>query len=189
MPRTFHWVFAPILVLTLASAASAQQQSPLWEFGVDGMIAHRTTHVDLPAGATEDVSATIVQLPIGMVRAGVYLTPTVELEPAIGIVHTSTSGGDLTQLNLDIGLPIYFTGTRATDQIFARPLIGFDHVSGSGDNGFTQTSLGAGLGIKIPIDSRIASRIEAQYRHGMHSAPANSYDQFALLLGLSVYSR
>lgn len=189
MQRKTPYLSAVVLALTFAGTAGAQQQSPLWEFGVDGMIAHRTTHIDVGPAGTRDASATVVQLPVGMVRAGLYLTPTVELEPAIGIRHTSTDGGDLTQLNLDIGLPIYFTGTRATDQIFVRPLVGFDHVSGSGINGFTQTSLGAGIGIKIPIDARIASRIEAQYRHGMRSAPANSYDQFALLLGLSVYSR
>ncbi|HVX39192.1 MAG TPA: hypothetical protein VHB25_06430 [Gemmatimonadaceae bacterium] len=180
--------YLPVAVLSLAGTARAQQQSPLWEFGVDGALAHRTTHVDTPTG-TRDVSATNVQLPIAMVRAGVYLNPQVELEPALGITHSSSGGSDFTQLDLDVGLPIYFTGTRATDQFYVRPVIGFDHFSGTGARGFTQTSLGAGLGIKLPIDSRIASRIEAQYRHGLHSDPAAAYDQFALLLGLSVYSR
>ncbi len=189
MTRTIQCLSAAVLALTLAGAAGAQQQSPLWEFGIDGILAHRSTHVDVGPGGTEDVSATTVQLPLPMLRAGVYLTPTVELEPSLGIQHSSSDGGSQTELSVDVGLPIYFTGTRGTDQFYVRPLIGFDHLSGSGERGLTQTSLGAGLGIKLPIDNRIASRIEAQYRHGLASAPAFSYDQFGLLLGLSIYSR
>ena len=188
MKRTHVYLSAAALALTAVGAAGAQQQRPLWEFGIDGTLAHRTTHDDV-LGRTQDESFTQVELPVPMVRAGLYLSENVELEPVLGIQHSSAAGGSATQLALDVGLPIYVSGTRATDQIFVRPLIGFDHFSGTGTRGFTQTSIGAGVGVKIPIDSRIASRLEAQYRHGFDSGPANAYDQIALLVGLSVYSR
>jgi len=171
---------AAAVLLAAATSAQAQRQAPYpYEIGVDGTIAHRDYD-----GARSGV--TTVSLPVNTLRVGLFVTNQIELEPSLSYQRISVGDQDQSQLDLSVAAPIYFTPERTKPQFFIRPVVGLLHIS---DPDRTQVNVGAGLGIKLPIDSRISTRIEAEYRHGNGSHDIAAYNQFGLILGLSVYTR
>ena len=180
MHGTLRWAAAAALLIA-AETAGAQRSPPGLELGVDAALAHIST--DLP-----NSSITEVNLPVQAVRLGVELTPTVWLEPALGLQHVS-GNGSFTMLTFDLGLPINLSGNfnqRAT-QYFVRPLIGFRHFSSTDSE--TQTAFGAGVGVRIPIVDRLATRLEARYVRGLRSGIVPASDEFSFLVGLSFFTR
>src|SRR6185437_3725477 len=123
--------------------------------------------------------------PVQAIRLGFALSPTVWLEPGLGL-RTVSEDGSFTTLNFDVGLPISLSGPVApnTTQYFVRPLLGFRHFSNSGARSETQTAFGAGIGMRVPIVDRLAGRFEARYVRGLHSDNFPASDEFSLLAGL-----
>jgi hypothetical protein len=169
------------LLLAAAAAAQAQRQAPYpYEIGVDGTIARRDYSRGNPSGVTT------VSLPVNTLRVGMFVTNQIELEPSLSFQRISVGDEDHSQIDFSVAAPLYFTPDRTKSQVFVRPVVGLFHLS---DPSATQVSVGAGLGIKLPIDSRISARFEAEYRHGNESDDIVAYNQFGLILGLSVYTR
>lgn len=175
---------AVALILAAASPASAQAaRSYPYELGVDGSVIWRSTKFGASGAST---TFTSVNLPVNAIRVGTFITNQLELEPSISYQRVSDSGNSFSQLDLSIAAPIYFTPDRNKTQLFVRPVVGLLKVSG--DNG-TQVNVGAGLGVKVPIDPRIATRFEAEYRHANESGNLGAYNQLGLIVGFSVYTR
>jgi outer membrane protein with beta-barrel domain len=168
------------LLLASAASAQAQRQAPYpYEIGVDGTIARRSYD--------RGPDVTTVSLPVNTLRVGLFVTNQIELEPSLSFQRiTVGDGDDRSQIDFSVAAPIYFTPERTKPQFFLRPVVGLFHVS---DPGGTQLNVGAGLGVKLPIDSRISTRLEAEYRHGNGSDDFAAYNQFGLIVGLSVYTR
>jgi hypothetical protein len=168
---------ARIVLLALAlllptSTLRAQSGAPI-EWGVDAAVT-----------VSFDPTVTIVSIPRSHVRAGFFISPSLELEPRFGLVSVSASGDRVTQTQLELGMLLHFDTSRLDTQPYLRPFVGLQSVSGAGPSS-TNGDVGVGLGIKIPIGSRFAFRPEANYRHVFGDVDD---DQFQVLAGFSVYS-
>jgi hypothetical protein len=125
-------------------------------------------------------SNTVFQLPVQAIRFGYFVSPTVSIEPTLGL----TTGSGLTLINFDVGVPFDLTQTDNGGNIFLRPLFGLAHQSFSGGLGSnTTTSLGDGAGILVPMMSHFDSRFEARYRRWFGN---NGFNEVDLLAGVSV---
>ena len=171
------------LLVSVAGTAAAQRPGPGLEIGIDAALTHASA--DVPNG-----SSTAFAFPVQALRLGFALTPTIWLEPTLGIEALSEHG-TFNTFTFDAGLPISLSGpvdARVT-QYFVRPLIGFRHF-GNPDVSGTQTAFGVGIGMRVPLVERLASRFEARYVRGLRSGdtfPAT--DEFSLRAGLSFFTR
>jgi hypothetical protein len=188
MNASFRWAAAAAAALCLvgaAGAAGAQRSSTGLEIGIDAALTHTSFDVPGPGG-----SATEFDLPVQAIRLGFALSPTIWLEPELGL-RTVSENGSFTTATFDVGLPISLSGPVApsTTQYFVRPLLGFRHFSGSGSDAQTQTAFGVGIGMRVPIVDRLAGRFEGRYVRGLHSDNFPASDEFSLLAGLSFFTR
>src|SRR5581483_1476551 len=126
-----------------------------------------------------------VAIPAAAFRVGMFLSPRVELEPALGFERLSSGGESATQTDFSVGFPLYFTPNRRATQVFVRPLVGWAKESGVD----AQFRFGGGLGVKLPIDPRLAFRLEGQILHANSNDDHDGYNQFGVLFGLSFYTR
>ena len=179
----FSAVLAGLLLTAAASAHAQRQASYPYEIGVDGTIARRS--YDGENGLASS-SVTTVSLPANTLRVGLFITNQIELEPALSFQRINAGDNDYTQVDFSVAAPIYFTPERTKPQLFVRPVVGVYHVS---HPDVSQVNVGAGFGVKLPIDSRISTRFEAEYRHGNGGDEFRSYNQIGLIIGLSIYTR
>jgi hypothetical protein len=173
-------VFVSAALLCLAAApASAQQSGPLpVEFGVDAAVTFFT-----------DPNFTVVSLPLREVRLGFFATPSVELEPRLGLVSSSGGGTHSTDLEFGFGLLYHFTPSRAEAQPYVRPFVQVESRSSSGSRSATATTLGVGLGAKLPIHPRFSIRPEINFGHTFENDLVGAGNTIQLLLGVSAFSR
>ena len=178
MSRISAFISAMLLCL-LATPGSAQQSASLpVEFGVDAAVTFFT-----------DPSFTVVSLPLREVRLGFFATPSVELEPRLGLDATSGGGAHTTDVEFGFGLLYHFTPSRAETQPYVRPFVQVASRSASGARSSTATTLGVGLGAKLPINPRFAIRPEINYGHTFENDLVGSGNTIQLLLGVSAFSR
>lgn len=177
--------FAALSLMAVASTAGAQRSTrgttmasvnPSPELGVDAGLQF----------TLDDPKTTSFQLPIQGIRMGFYVSPAVSIEPSLRLNHVSVSGGgSVTDYGVGLGLLYHFSTSRMANQLYVRPFIGLDGVSG--DNGSDSAfSFGAGFGVKVPIGSRFASRWEANFSHASNNGATQN--AIGLLAGLSVYT-
>ena len=166
------------------------------EFGIDASFARQSFHSEPDRNGREiTTNVNTIAIPQAVIRAGFFITPSVAIEPAFGLRYQHVGDQTSSTTIFDVGLPIYLSQNRREDQLFIRPVVGLDHISfdatgadnvGGSD---TQFNFGVGLGIKIPLSDRFASRFEAQYRHAPKTDRSFAYDLIAALVGISVYVR
>ncbi|HEX6598630.1 MAG TPA: outer membrane beta-barrel protein [Gemmatimonadaceae bacterium] len=176
--------FAALSLIAIASTASAQRTTrssmasanPSPEIGVDAGVIF----------TLDDPKTTELQVPIPSVRMGFYLTPAVSLEPSLSLNHHSETGLSFTTYGVGLGMLYHFSTSRMANQLYVRPFIGLDGISGDlgSHSAFT---FGGGFGVKVPVASRFASRFEANLAHS--SSNGASQNAIGLLAGLSVYTR
>lgn len=173
--------FAALSLIAIASTASAQRTTR-----GSTMSANPSPELGVDAGLTftlDDPRITAFQIPIQGVRMGFYVSPALSIEPSIRLNTVSVSGGGSdTDYHIGLGLLYHFSTSRAANQMYVRPFVGFSDDSGL-DSGF---SVGAGFGVKVPVGTRFASRFEANLAH--FSNDGNSWNAIGLLAGLSVYT-
>ena len=163
-----------LLALALAIPRSVEAQGAPVEWGVDGGIT-----------VSLDPTVTIVSIPVSQVRAGFFFSPTLELEPRVGLLSISGGGERFTQIQLDLGLLMHFGASRLRTQTYLRPFLGISSTDVEGDSS-TGGSAGIGLGWKLPIGTRFAFRPEVNYRLLFGDLEDH---QIQFLAGFSVYSR
>jgi hypothetical protein len=177
--------FAALSLIAIASTASAQRTTrsssmasvnPSPELGVDAGLQF----------TLDDPKTTSFQIPIQGIRVGFFLSPEISLEPSLRLNYTSFDGGHLTTYGLGLGMLYHFSTSRAANQMYVRPFIGLDGISGDGgsDSAF---SFGAGFGVKVPVGNRFATRWEANFSHASNDGATQN--AIGLLAGLSVYTR
>ena len=159
----------------------------------------RPVELGIDAGATiglGDNSVTIVDIPAQAFRAGFYMDDRISLEPKLGLTTISGQGDTFTSYIAELGLLYHFyRSLMRTDVMYpdgsplsafyVRPFVGLIGASG-GDNSTTNGRVGAGLGMKVPLVSRLASRFEANFAHIFGDFSSN---QIGLLAGLSFFTR
>jgi hypothetical protein len=163
-----------------ATALSAQAPTPRpIELGIDA-------GVNIGLG---DNSGTVISIPAQSFRAGFPISPRVSLEPKIGI-NIFTGGDDtFTTYRGELGLLYHlgsdrYPGAYQRAGLYVRPFLG---IVGFADGDSDSAGLlGAGVGYKFPIVSRLSSRFEANFEHQFGGGDSNA---IGLLAGLSFFTR
>jgi hypothetical protein len=176
MTRKISAVFATLLIA--ASSAAAQTSQPK-ELGIDAGVV-------IGLG---DNSVTQVSIPAQAFRIGFPIGPRSSLEPKVGITITNANDHTTTIYRGELGL-LYslgsdrYPGAYQRAGVYVRPFIGIAGFSdGTSDsNGI----LGAGIGLKMPLVSRLSSRFEANFAHEFGD---NDGNEIGLLAGLSFFTR
>jgi outer membrane protein with beta-barrel domain len=186
-------VLVSAVTTLIVPTAHAQHRITLVELGIDASFAHDWFHSE-PDRTGREVTTNVntMDIPLGVIRAGFFITQTFSIEPAFGLRYQRVGDLSTSETVFDIGVPIYFSPDRRENQIFVRPVVGLNyassHISDTGPNSSdTQFNFGIGLGIKMPMSDRFAGRVEVQYRHGPKSDHRQTFDMIAALAGVSVY--
>lgn len=136
---------------------------------------------------------TVFQAPVQQIRAGFFISPAMSIEPVLSLTTGNVSGGapnggSFTQYGIGAGLLWHLSENRAANQVYLRPFLGVSGASCSGCNSTSTFGFGGGVGIKIPMANRFATRLEANLSRadGQNGNPAVT--SLNLLAGLSVYS-
>ena len=154
--------------------ASSSGPAHVVRWGVDGGVT-----------VSFDPTVTVVSIPVSQVRAGFFFSPTLELEPRLGLLSISGSGERFTQVQLDLGLLMHFGASRLQRQTCLRPFVGVSSTDVDDGDSSTGGTAGIGLGWKFPIGSRFAFRPEVNYRFLFGDLDDQ---QLQFLAGFSVYS-
>ena len=161
-----------------ATAAGAQSPTPI-ELGVD-------------AGVTiglGDNSVTVIDIPAQALRAGFPIGTRTSLEPKLGMTIISGDGDTFTTYQAELGLLYHLGSSRYPGAyhragLYVRPFLGI--VGFSGDGSDSNGYLGAGVGYKVPLLSRLSARYEANFSHQFGDGDGNA---IGLLAGLSFFTR
>jgi len=174
-------IIACASVLFVSTQASAQR--PI-ELGIDA-------GVSIGLG---DNSVTVINIPAQAFRVGFFFDDNMSLEPKLALNTITGSGDTFTSYLFELGLLYHFyregygrrvyppPGLRSA--FYVRPFAGIVGTSDGDSN--TDGILGAGIGMKVPLVSRLASRFEANFAHRFGDASQN---QIGLLAGLSFFTR
>jgi hypothetical protein len=173
--------FLAIVLLPLAAAqADAQSAAPRpIELGVDAGI---TVGLD-------DDSFTTIDIPVQAFRIGFPLSPRVSLEPKLRLNVLTGEGDTFTTYRGELGLLYHLGSSRYPGAyhragLYLRPFAGIvGFANGTSDSAGL---LGAGVGYKMPLVSRLSSRFEANFAHYFGDGDAN---ELGLLAGLSFFTR
>ena len=177
-----------LLALTIASSASAQRtrarnadQRALWELGMDAGLQFE---LSVPAGGTKTTSLSV---PVPSVRAGVWASDVLSIEPFLGIQRVSGGGTSVTGYTIGVGGLYHFSPSRTQSQLYVRPFLflqGASFSGGGGSNSNSDVGVGVGAGMKWPkLGGRLALRGEANI------ATVNSVTALNLLFGFSFFTR
>lgn len=159
-------------------------QSKAVEFGLDAGFAAQLT----------DPKYSTIELPLQRFRIGFMVSDRFEIEPSFGVNWLKFSDLDdaLTTINAELGALVHFTTDATKARPYLRPYLGVSHAAAGGESQ-TQFVAGAGLGIKIPIQSvsKFAFRLEAGYGHGFEKASDDigASDNIQLLFGFSFLTK
>jgi hypothetical protein len=165
-------------------ASQARAQRPI-ELGIDA-------GVSIGLG---DNSVTVINIPAQAFRVGFFFNDNMSLEPKLSLNTITGSGDTFTSYLFELGLLYHFyregyprrvyppPGLRSA--FYIRPFAGIVGTSGGGDSE-TDAVLGGGIGMQVPLVSRLASRFEANFAHRFGDASSN---QIGLLAGLSFFTR
>jgi hypothetical protein len=181
-----------IAVATLFAAHPLHaQRSGGAEIGVDGEIRRELTN---------DPQVTIAEFPISRIRAGFFVSPIISLEPAVHLTYLSSNGETDTGADLLVGVLFHFQPDRRRPQPYVRPFVELTHssftvvsdipggVTQRQSESFSETALGAGLGIKLPLTAALSTRIEGAYGHTLKRDGIEGRNAVSLLIGLSYFT-
>jgi hypothetical protein len=189
MPRRSFLVRSTLVGLMAATASVATAQGPTVnnppntkEFGID-------------AGAVfglGDESSVQITLPAARMRVGFFLNNDSRwsIEPAVGLSYNKVEGADgVLVYNLEVGAlyhlrpPSAVTAVTPASVMYVRPFVGV--VGFTGDDSDSEFSVGAGFGVKIPWQSALAWRLEANTGYGFD----NEAFRIGAFAGLSLFTR
>jgi hypothetical protein len=174
-------VIVALLVCT-ASDASAQRTRPraaaspakIWELGFDSQLSL----------SLEDPGFVSLTFPAGSIRAGVFTSDVVSIEPFFGLSYLKPEGVDaITRYELGVGGLYHFSAARTARQVYVRPFLAIVGASAGGQSD-SDVGIGVGAGIKWPrMNGRLALRGEANI------ATMNDATSLNFLFGLSFFPR
>ncbi|HEY0780085.1 MAG TPA: hypothetical protein VGD56_19120 [Gemmatirosa sp.] len=125
-------------------------------------------------------------------RLGFFVpsNPRIEIEPAVGLNYAKQKNvPSVTTYNLELGAlyhfraPTYATGVTGATVAYVRPFINYSGASSNGNTSH-ETTLGGGLGLKLPVRTNIALRAEANAGYDFSSKAA----RIGLLAGGSFFA-
>lgn len=164
-------VFAVVALMIGAVGARAQDNIELgvdWAFGVNA------------DGDTQ----WFVDIPASQFRAGFWFSDRISIEPRLGYALRSNGGTDHL---LDAGLNgLVFLG-KSAERVRGYGVIGaawiWSNFEGADAN--SDFSVGAGVGLWLPMTSHLATRVEGRYDRIFRGGSVDAGNVVTLLVGLS----
>ena len=172
--RTLTAGLAAVALLAAHPSSASAQGRPI-EFGIDG-----AAQVFL-----EDPRVTLVGIPVQQFRVGFFTSPTVSVEPTLGITVLRVEGFNVTEVGLGLGVLFHTSRDRTRTQTYFRPFLGVNSVSAGGESD-SAGLLGIGAGIKAPFLPRLAGRFEGFLAHQFDDGGVTSV---GVTFGLSFFPR
>jgi hypothetical protein len=167
----------------LASLAPFAQAQKGFELGGDATL----THYSFNPSVGRSTTMTQLSLPISNLRIAFPTDAPFEPEFAAGLVYSTTSGRSTTTFAGDMGL-LWELSHDLDGGWFVRPAIGWQRSQATGTPTLSRATLGAGIGARVGMTDRIASRFEARYTY-LTEAQGVSANAIGFLAGISVYTR
>jgi hypothetical protein len=177
-----HVGLAVLALVLVASSASAQRtrarstatQKPLWEIGVDAAL---SLGLDSPR-------RNALSIPVGRIRAGVFTSDVLEIEPFFSLNNFSGQGiTSVTTYQFGVGGLYHFSPDRTKSQIYVRPFLSLVGASGGGTSN-SDVGIGVGAGMKLPkLNARAAWRGEVNFM------TVNNASSLNFLVGGSFFTR
>jgi hypothetical protein len=168
----------------LVGRAHAQSTAPRpIEVGVDGGIAHGIS-----------TGTTVLTLPGQQLRVGFFRSDVVSIEPALALNYGRGRRFNSLAVRGELGVLYHLAPDRTARQPYLRPFVGldfsrFETKDGPGgqatDGSSGNVEFGAGVGVKLPVTSRLTVRVEGSYsRSGL-----SGWGVLGLSTGISFYAR
>lgn len=187
--RSVSALFVALLLLPLVSAppAAAQGNGSI-EFGMD--LGLRLTMYDdweLGFGTVSPDDAFSVEMPVSLIRLGVFVSEKVQVEPSIGLQIVSQ--GDETAHNFTAGVDMLYD--LSTKKGASTPFLSFGAglVNIGLDQTTTQGNVRVGGGVKLPGGERWAVRLQGVVSRAFETDDLPSYWDVSLRAGVSLFSR
>jgi hypothetical protein len=144
---------------------------------------------DMNDVADETVNTTSISIPLAYLRVAFYASDQVWIEPRMTLIFLNIEGSSSTALNFEGGFGVDFQTDATRARPYIRPFGGLLYVdSGEGDAA-TQVSLGSGIGLKVPMVERLASRLEGGVSYSFESDDLASALGIYVTFGFSFFTR
>jgi hypothetical protein len=163
-----------VAVLALPSFAWAQGR-PV-ELGIDA-------RVGFELSGSNTVS---VGVPTQSFRAGFFVADAVSIEPRLSLNYIH-SGESLVALAAELGPVFHFGSESGRSGPYLRPFGGINWLK-VGSESDAQLTAGGGLGVKIPIAQRLATRLEATFTHAFESSELGGGNALGGTIGFSFFT-
>ena len=121
----------------------------------------------------------------GGISLGLYLSPSIALEPNVSFSMLSSDGETITILGVGAAVPYYFAKGWGRKGPYLAPRVTFNSLSGGGES-LSQLAAGVALGTKVRLTDVAALRVQANFDYGFEG-DIQSTTAFGALLGLSVF--
>ena len=179
-----HGALLAIASTLLVGYAGAQPTAsrPI-EVGVDGGITY-----GLGSGTM------VVTLPGQQLRVGFFRSDVVSIEPAAALNYGRGRRFNSLTVRGELGVLYHLSPDRTARQTYVRPFVGLDYnrfetEDGPGgqptDGSSGNSELGVGVGVKLPVTSRLTVRLEGSYSRSDLSGSG----VLGLTTGISFYAR
>ena len=163
-----------LLLLAVTSPLAAQGRTGV-ELGLDLELTY----------TTDDPSLTVITLPSGSFRAAFPVNPNVSVEPRLSFQYAHANGNSITLLDVQLGVLWHLKTDPTRSTVYLRPFFGHTHAGGNFASG-DASSLGGGIGVKIPQGDRLAWRLEGGYEHSLEDGVSG---EIFVLLGISFFTK
>ena len=129
---------------------------------------------------------TTVSIPTSTLRVGFWMTDRVSIEPNVGFTWLHVSGESLTTIDAALALLYHFNADASRARPYITVFPGLTHFNSDGST--TQFYAGAGLGVLLPMQERLALRLEGRYTHLFSGDGGASSDGAAARVGFSFFT-
>ena len=121
----------------------------------------------------------------GTLSVGLYLSPSVALEPTASFSMLATDGETITILGIGAAVPYYFAKGWGRRGSYLAPRVTFNSLSGGGES-VTQLAAGVALGTKVRLNDGAALRVQINFDYGFEG-DTQATTVFGIFLGLSAF--
>jgi hypothetical protein len=124
------------------------------------------------------------------VSVGLYVSPTIAIEPAASLNVTSGGGATIAVLAFGVGVPVHTTPNWGRQGLFFAPAAAVTIVSadalGSSASA-TQVSVGLDVGTKVSIVDAVSLRVAGGFAYGLANDTFDDVISLTAQLGVSVF--
>ena len=175
LTRRITWIAT---ITALLVPAHTLAQGTIVELGVDAGF-----EFDINDNAENTTS---IAVPVRQLRVGVFVGDNFQIEPRVSFAFTEIADISATELGLQLAF-VYNSGDPDRTRFFVLAGGGFDLIDIESESD-TQWGVGGGIGVKIPVGSRFAMRIEGDYIRAFESDHFTSAHVILGLIGFSFFT-